>query len=102
MTFKKMDKAAWEAVKGNDSKYEAFEQALTELLRTGTRKVIVFSFFIKTIDYLASRLAQFEFDGESADVFKLYGPIRKLVESASGRKFTLGASMAPPGPGKVM
>ena len=66
---------AWKGVQGKDSKFDAFERQLRELLVAGQRKVIVFSFFIGTIDYLARRLEAFELDGERLEVLKLYGPI---------------------------
>lgn len=65
---------AWKAAKGRDAKFDAFEEALTNLLAAGQRKVIVFSFFIRTIDYLEERLGSFQFDGQPLEIFKLYGP----------------------------
>jgi hypothetical protein len=67
---------AWRDSQGKDAKFDAFEDAFTKLLEAGQRKVIVFSFFIRTIDYLAERLADYEFDGQRLEVFKLYGPTR--------------------------
>jgi superfamily II DNA or RNA helicase len=65
---------AWRAAQGVDSKYDAFAEALAQLFGAGQRKVIVFSFFIRTIEYLEQRLESFEFDGGPLEVLKLYGP----------------------------
>lgn len=63
------------AVKGIDSKYAAFEGALHGLFEAGQAKVMVFSFFVGTIDYLHEQLARFSHEGRPVQVFKIYGPV---------------------------
>jgi SNF2 family DNA or RNA helicase len=65
---------AWREVGEVDTKYERFESALLELLAQGERKVLVFSFFIRTIDYLEERISKLAVGGEPVEVLKLYGP----------------------------
>ena len=62
-------------------------RAAQELLVAGQRKVIVFSFFIGTIDYLARRLEAFELDGERLEVLKLYGPSRATSAAIVVQRF---------------
>lgn len=64
----------WPSVVAWDSKFEAFSGALETLLRAGQRKILVFSYFIGTIDYLASRISKLRVDGQRIEVLRLYGP----------------------------
>ena len=51
---------AWRAAEGVDSKFEQFADALAKRYEKGTAKdgkILVFSFFRKTIEHLARRLA---------------------------------------------
>ena len=67
---------AWNAYAGRtDSKYDAFEDALREVFAAGADRVLVFSYFTGTIDYLAERLAALELGGAQLRVVKLYGPM---------------------------
>ena len=66
---------AWRSTRGHDSKFDAFAEELIRLLEHGARKVIVFSFFRKTIEYLERRLIELEIAGTPLRVLKLYGPI---------------------------
>ena len=68
--------SSWSRVEreGVDSKFDAFRDSLAKLLESNERKVLVFSFFIGTINYLARRLAAEGANGQPVRVFKLYGP----------------------------
>ena len=66
---------AWRATRGHDSKFDAFAEELTRLMEGGAAKVIVFSFFRKTIEYLERRLSELEIAGHPLRVIKLYGPV---------------------------
>jgi hypothetical protein len=67
---------AWQRVKstGTDSKFAAFTESLERLLAAGERKVLVFSFFVGTIEYLERRLREEGVGGRPVRVLKLYGP----------------------------
>ena len=68
--------ASWNAYGGRtDSKYDAFEEALRKFFVAGADRVLVFSYFTGTIDYLADRLASLDLDGAPLRVVKLYGPM---------------------------
>src|SRR5207237_4701468 len=68
---------AWAAAAGVDSKYEKFADALEQMIVEGTAadgKVLVFSFFRKTIEHLAAKLRTVVIDGRPLRVSILYGP----------------------------
>lgn len=68
---------AWTAAAGIDSKYDKFVDALKQMIGEGTAadgKVLVFSFFRKTIEHLAVRLRELLIDGQPLRVSILYGP----------------------------
>ena len=68
---------AWHSAEGVDSKFEAFWDAVHEAIVNGTAaegKILVFSFFRKTIEHLARRLEGLTIDGESVRISVLYGP----------------------------
>jgi superfamily II DNA or RNA helicase len=68
---------AWSGCTGIDSKYEKFVAALEQMIVEGTAadgKVLVFSFFRKTIEHLAARLRDLEVAGQRLRVSILYGP----------------------------
>ena len=69
--------AAWDAYRGRvDSKYDGFRSALTASFEAGADRVLVFSYFTGTIDYLAERLDALRLsDGRPLHVLKLYGPM---------------------------
>jgi len=67
--------AALESYQGEDSKFGEFADALATLVREGHETVLVFSFFVGTIDYLANRLEGFRVNGRALTVLKLYGPM---------------------------
>jgi superfamily II DNA or RNA helicase len=67
---------AWNAYQGAvDSKYDRFVAALTSSFRNGADRILVFSYFTGTIDYLAERLEHVTIDGRPLRVLKLYGPM---------------------------
>jgi SNF2 family DNA or RNA helicase len=69
--------ATWGAAEGVDSKYEAFIGAVREAIEEGTAaegKILVFSFFRKTIEHLARRMRTVKIDGRPLRVSILYGP----------------------------
>lgn len=68
---------AWESAAEVDSKFEQFREALAEMIAGGTAaegKVLVFSFFRKTLEHLARRLRGMEIAGRPLRVSLLYGP----------------------------
>jgi superfamily II DNA or RNA helicase len=68
---------AWEAAAGVDSKFERFREALEQMIEEGTAaegKVLVFSFFRKTLEHLLERLRGAEVAGKPLRVSLLYGP----------------------------
>ncbi|MEN3284721.1 MAG: hypothetical protein V7607_5861 [Solirubrobacteraceae bacterium] len=68
--------ATWEAYGGTvDSKYDGFAEALRSSFDAGAERILVFSYFRGTIDYLAERLRGLRIDGRSLQVLKLYGPL---------------------------
>jgi len=78
---------SWECYDGHDSKYEAFEQAVRTLIEEGSAKVLVFSFFVGTIDYLAERLSGIEIEGRPLRTLKLYGPMNADQRHAAIKAF---------------
>jgi ATP-dependent helicase HepA len=67
---------AWQGYRGDvDSKYEQFAEALTSSFNEGAERILVFSYFTGTIDYLAERLKGVEVAGRRLEVVKLYGPM---------------------------
>lgn len=68
--------AAWQAYRGrDDSKYDRFAETLTASFSAGADRILVFSYFTGTIDYLARRLGGTLIDGRELVVLKLYGPM---------------------------
>lgn len=69
--------SAWRTYAGTvDSKYDAFATALTATFEQNeTDRVLVFSYFTGTIDYLAERLRLLTLGGRPLEVLKLYGPM---------------------------
>jgi len=68
--------ATWDAYRGAvDSKYDRFVEALTSSFEADAERVLVFSYFTGTIDYLAGRLAGIRVNGQPLRVLKLYGPM---------------------------
>lgn len=69
---------SWRRAAGaKDSKFEELRQALVELIESGTArdgKVLVFSFFRKTLEHLARGLRSLEIGGRPLRVSILYGP----------------------------
>ena len=68
---------AWEAADGADSKFLAFWKTVRTLVEDGTAhdgKILVFSFFRKTIEDLARRLRTRELGGGPVRASILYGP----------------------------
>ena len=68
--------SSWRASEGIDSKYEAFLGAIREAIEEGTAidgKILVFSFFRKTIEYLERRLRDEVIAGDPLRVSILYG-----------------------------
>lgn len=68
---------------GKDSKYAAFFQGIEELHRQGVKKILVFSFFRDTLNYLYDRLVE---SGCNAEVRLIHGDIpvedrEKIIES---------------------
>ena len=75
---------AWQRSAGVDSKFAAFTQALDDLAAEGTArdgKVLLFSFFRKTIEHLARGLRGRDFGGRPLRVSILYGPTPKEERS---------------------
>jgi ATP-dependent helicase HepA len=67
---------AWGAYRGShDSKYDGFAEALTHSFSEGATRILTFSYFRGTIDYLAERLSRLAVGGEPLQVLKLYGPM---------------------------
>jgi superfamily II DNA or RNA helicase len=69
---------AWAAAADTkDSKYEQFVRTLADVIENGTArdgKVLVFSFFRKTLEHLARNLRSLEIGGRPLQVSLLYGP----------------------------
>jgi SNF2 family DNA or RNA helicase len=68
---------SWRAAEGVDSKYEAFVEAIREAIEEGTArdgKILVFSFFRKTIEHLATQLTGITVASQPLRVSVLYGP----------------------------
>ena len=84
---------AWRSYDGVDTKYERFRESLEAMFADGTTKVLVFSFFRGTIDYLAERLAELRVNGAPIRVLKLYGPM-----SSDARHVAVNQFRSEPGP----
>ena len=84
--------AAWRAIGSVDSKYDRFEEAVLQLLTEGADKILVFSYFIRTIDYLEERLSRLTVDGQPLEVLKLYGPTPAEERHKVMNRFREGAS----------
>jgi len=80
----------WNAVRGVDSKYEEFEAHLTDLLESGVRKVLIFAFYIRTIDYLEERLSKLSTRGEPVEVLKIYGRTPRDERHSVINRFRVG------------
>ena len=66
----------WRAYGGNvDTKFERFAEALGSSFDAGADRILVFSYFTGTIDYLAKRLEGLSVSGRSLRILKLYGPM---------------------------
>lgn len=86
--------AAWEAYRGKvDSKYDRFSEALGQSFAAGADRILVFSYFTGTIDYLADRLNREPPTNGELLVLKLYGPL-----SADQREAAVTAFRDSPGP----
>lgn len=85
--------ASWRNHDGPDSKFERFRETLESLFSEDTSKVLVFSFFRGTIDYLAERLTDLLVDGQPIRVLKLYGPM-----SSDARHEAVTRFRSDPGP----
>ncbi|MCB0058601.1 MAG: DEAD/DEAH box helicase, partial [Caldilineaceae bacterium] len=71
---------SWDVVKraGIDTKFDLFATQLREVFAADPdAKVLVFSFFIGTIDYLEEKLKAVEISGLPVGVRKIYGPIKR-------------------------
>lgn len=69
---------SWNAVKlaKKDTKFDLLTSQLREVFAADPNaKVLIFSFFIGTIDYLEGRLSDMEVGGATVGVRKIYGPI---------------------------
>jgi SNF2 family DNA or RNA helicase len=91
---------AWQGAEGVDSKYEAFLGAIRETIEEGTAKdgkILVFSFFRKTIEHLARRLEGVVVAGCPLRVSVLYGPTAE-----EERHRIVGAFRGEPGPHVVL
>ena len=84
---------AADRLEGIDSKFDTFLEALTETIRAGADKVLVFSFFIKTIRYLEERLRRVTIDGQSIEVLKLFGPTPVSERRAILNRFRTGSGV---------
>jgi SNF2 family DNA or RNA helicase len=83
--------ATWDAYSGAvDTKYDAFCEALGSSFAAGAGRILVFSYFTGTIDYLAERLAGLEFGGQPLRVLKLYGPMNSEQRDRSVASFRDG------------
>ena len=80
--------SAWESYGGaTDSKFEAFAKALMASFDEGAGRILVFSYFTATIDYLADRLAQLEVNGRPLRVLRLYGPMNREQRERAVEQF---------------
>ena len=70
-----------------DSKFERFVEALEGLLSEGTERVLVFAFFIRTIESLAERLTTRTIAGQRLRVLTLYGPMDREQRQEAVRQF---------------
>jgi superfamily II DNA or RNA helicase len=67
---------AWRAYGGStDTKFDGFSRALDDSFAAGAERILVFSYFTGTIDYLAERLEGRRIGGLPLRVLKLYGPM---------------------------
>ena len=84
----------WDAYRGRvDAKYDGFVEALTASFSAGAYRILVFSYFTGTIDYLAERLAQVRIGERALQVLKLYGPM-----NAEQRDLAVAEFRDSPGP----
>jgi superfamily II DNA or RNA helicase len=68
--------ATWAAYGGaTDSKYDGFVEDVRASFAMGADRILVFSYFTGTIDYLAERLGDLKLEGRPLRVLKLYGPM---------------------------
>jgi superfamily II DNA or RNA helicase len=92
---------AWRAAAGPvDSKLDAFLGAVAGAIENGTArdgKILVFSFFRKTLEHLARRLRTFEVAGDQLRASILYGPT-----SQEDRHAIVDAFRNEPGPHVVL
>ncbi len=80
--------ASWDAYDGSvDSKFDAFADALKTSFDEGADRVLVFSYFTGTIDYLAERLDGVEVSGKPVKVLKLYGPMNREQRERAVEEF---------------
>ena len=70
-----------------DSKYDGFAEALSRRFSAGADRVLVFSYFTGTIDYLADRLAGAEIEGRPLPCLKLYGPMNAEQRDRPSQRF---------------
>jgi superfamily II DNA or RNA helicase len=80
--------AAWQRYQGRtDSKFGGFEHALRASFVEGADRILVFSYFTGTIDYLAERLQGMQIDGQDVEILKLYGPMNGDQREAAVERF---------------
>jgi SNF2 family DNA or RNA helicase len=80
--------AAWGDYRGIvDSKYDGFEAALRASFGEGADRVLVFSYFTGTIDYLAERLSGLHVNGGRLEVLRLYGPMNAKQREEAVERF---------------
>jgi superfamily II DNA or RNA helicase len=87
--------ATWESYRGAvDTKYDAFREALMSSFESGADRILVFSYFTGTIDYLADRLNSLRRDdGRPLQLLKLYGPM-----NSDQRERAVASFRGDPGP----
>lgn len=76
-----------------DSKFDRFLEALTGAIEEGAEKVLVFSFFVKTIQYLEGRLSNLTIAGRPLEVLKLFGPTPRDERRAVMNRFRTGTEI---------
>ncbi len=70
----------WNAVKRSrvDTKFELLSSRLRAIFEDDPdAKILIFSFFIGTIDYLEEKLVEMDVEGSPVEVRKIYGPIKR-------------------------
>lgn len=79
---------AWQNLRGrNDSKFDGFAVALAASFEAGADRILCFSYFTGTIDYLADQLRGRQMQGRPLEVLKLYGPMSSEQRDAAVARF---------------